>query len=116
MLTERDDPLAEALAWAEQHATEPISVSDIAARAAMSPATLHRRFRTGLGCTPIQWLTTVRVEHARRLLEQSDLTIDQVAHRSGLGSPTNLRNHLAAQTGLTPTAYRRAFAPAFAGT
>ncbi|HWD03539.1 MAG TPA: helix-turn-helix domain-containing protein [Amycolatopsis sp.] len=106
---ETESPLAAALAWAEQHATEPISVADIASRAAMSPASLHRRFRNELGSTPIQWLTSVRVEHARRLLEQTDLAVDQIAHRSGLGSAANLRTRLADQTGLTPSAYRRAF-------
>ncbi|GAA1223047.1 helix-turn-helix domain-containing protein [Prauserella halophila] len=107
---EAESPLAAALSWAEQHATGPVSVADIAARAAMSPATLHRRFRTELGCTPIQWLTTVRVEHARRLLERTDLAVDQIAHHSGLGTAANLRNRLTEHTGLTPTAYRRAFA------
>lgn len=107
---ERESPLAAALVWAEQHATGSISVADIASQAAMSPATLHRRFRRELGCTPNQWLTSVRVEHARRLLEQTDLTIDQVAHRSGLGTSANLRHRLSNQTGLSPSAYRRAFA------
>ncbi|MBB3665861.1 AraC family transcriptional activator FtrA [Prauserella sediminis] len=108
--TEAESPLTAALRWAEHHATGPISVADIAARAAMSPATLHRRFRAELGCTPIQWLTTVRVEHARRLLERTDLSVDQVADQSGLGTAANLRNRLAEHTGLTPTAYRRTFA------
>lgn len=107
---ETESPLAAALVWAEQHATNPITVADIASRASMSPATLHRRFRNELGCTPNQWLTAVRVEHARRLLEQTDLAVDQVAHQSGLGTAANLRDRLATQTGLTPTAYRRAFA------
>ena len=106
-----ESPLAGALAWAEEHAGEAISVTEMASRAAMSPATLHRRFRKELGCTPNQWLTTVRVEHARRLLEQTDLGIDQIAHRCGLGSATTLRNRLASHVGLTPTAYRRALAP-----
>ncbi|WGP06210.1 helix-turn-helix domain-containing protein [Bacillus subtilis] len=105
--TER--PLAQALLWAEQHATESISVADIASHATMSPATLHRRFRSELGCTPNQWLTSVRVEHARRLLEQTDLAIDQIAHRSGLGSAANLRDRLSTQTGLTPSLYRKSF-------
>ncbi|GAB3696297.1 helix-turn-helix domain-containing protein [Saccharopolyspora tripterygii] len=76
----------------------------------MSPATLHRRFRSELGCTPLEWLTSVRVEHARRLLERTDLVVEEIARRSGLGSSANLRTRLADQTGLTPSAYRRAFA------
>lgn len=104
---ETGSSLAGAVDWAQRNATGPISVADIASRAAVSPATLHRRFRTEFGCTPIQWLTMVRVEHARRLLEHTDLAVDQIAHRSGLGSATTLRNRLAVETGLTPTAYRR---------
>lgn len=106
---EAESDLAAALIWAQRHATEAISVPDIASRASMSVATLHRRFRTELGCTPIQWLSAVRIEHARRLLEQTDYSVDQIAHRSGLGTTTNLRKHLAEQTGLTPTSYRRTF-------
>ncbi|GAB3454976.1 helix-turn-helix domain-containing protein [Streptomonospora sediminis] len=106
---ETQSPLAAALCWAEQQATQPITVAEIASRAAVSQATLHRRFRNELGCTPNQWLTAVRVEHARRLLEQTDLAIDQIAHRSGLGTSANLRDRLVRHTGLTPTAYRRTF-------
>lgn len=75
----------------------------------MSPATLHRRFRAELGCTPAQWLTSIRVEHARRLLEQTEFGVERVARESGLGTAANLRLRLAEQTGLTPTAYRRSF-------
>lgn len=107
--TDSESSLAETLIWAEQHATGQITVAEIASRAAMNPATLHRRFRRELGCTPLQWLTAIRVEHARRLLEQTDLAVDQVASCSGLGTAANFRSRLFADTGLTPTAYRRAF-------
>ena len=113
------DPVKEAaqkLAWAEDRATGPLTVADLAARAGMSPANLHRRFRAELGCTPNQWLTAVRVEHARRLLETTDLAVDRIAHRSGLGTAANLRTRLAEQTGLTPTAYRRTYQSSGFGT
>ncbi|MFD7076971.1 helix-turn-helix domain-containing protein [Nocardioides sp. NPDC059952] len=54
-------------------------------------------------------MTAVRVEHARRLLEQTDLSVEQIARRSGLGTAANLRDRIAGHTGLTPTAYRRTF-------
>jgi AraC family transcriptional regulator, transcriptional activator FtrA len=101
--------LASALEWAELHATKPISVADMARHAAMSPATLHRRFRAELGCTPLDWLSSVRLEHARRLLENTGLSVEKIASTSGLGTAANLRTHLTAETGLTPTAYRRQF-------
>jgi transcriptional regulator GlxA family with amidase domain len=49
------------------------------------------------------------VREARRLLEVSDLPVDEIARRSGLGSPANLRVHLARDAGTTPTAYRAAY-------
>lgn len=111
-----ESALAAVLAWAEDRATGPLTVADLAARAGMSPANLHRRFRAELGCTPNQWLTAVRVEHARRLLETTDLAVDRIAHRSGLGTAANLRTRLAEQTGLTPTAYRRTYQSSGFGT
>ncbi|MFI5502363.1 GlxA family transcriptional regulator [Nocardia asteroides] len=101
--------LAATVEWAEQRATEPITVADLAAHACVSVATLHRRFRAELGCTPLAWLTARRLDHARGLLESGDLPIEHVATASGLGTAVNLRTHLAAATGLTPTAYRRQF-------
>ena len=59
--------------------------------------------------TPLRWLTAQRVLEARRLLEASDVSIEEVAQRTGLGTAANLRIHLARETGTTPTAYRRAF-------
>jgi transcriptional regulator GlxA family with amidase domain len=48
------------------------------------------------------------VLEARRLLEVTDISIDEVARRSGLGTAANLRLHLAREVATTPTAYRRA--------
>ncbi|GAA3469159.1 hypothetical protein GCM10018965_037120 [Nonomuraea roseola] len=52
----------------------------------MSPRTFARRFHSAVGTTPLQWLLNQRLIRARRLLESTDLPIDQVAEHSGLGS------------------------------
>ena len=52
--------------------------------------------------TPRRWLTAARLREARRLLEVSDLPVDDVADRSGLGSAANLRLYLARDAGTTP--------------
>jgi transcriptional regulator GlxA family with amidase domain len=49
------------------------------------------------------------VEHARRLLEGTDLPIDGVARQSGFGTAASLRQHLHATVGVAPAAYRRTF-------
>ncbi|WP_121748083.1 helix-turn-helix domain-containing protein [Streptomyces sp. E2N166] len=104
-----DASLAPLLEWAQERLDEPLTVTDLAERAAMSPATLHRRFRAQLGTTPLAWLTAERVTLARRLIERGEERLDVVAARSGLGTAANLRALLRRETGLSPSAYRRRF-------
>ncbi|MEU2350181.1 helix-turn-helix domain-containing protein [Modestobacter sp. NPDC049651] len=103
-------PLTATLSWAQARLGEPLSVADLARQAHVSVTTLHRRFRTELGTTPLAWLTAERVELARRLLERGAPGLDAVAHRSGLGSTANLRLQFHRHTGLSPAEYRSRFA------
>ena len=107
-----DESLAPLLAWAREHLDQPLTVASLAARAAVSPATLHRRFRARLGTSPLAWLTTERVTHACRLIEAGETRLDVIARRSGLGTGANLRARMHQQTGLSPSDYRRRFGPA----
>ncbi|MEU9051240.1 helix-turn-helix domain-containing protein [Streptomyces sp. NPDC048384] len=106
-----DESLAPLLAWAQQRLGEPLTVAGLAARAAVSPATLHRRFRAQLGTTPLAWLTGERVALACRLIERGEERLDVVAARCGLGTAANLRARVRRDTGLSPSAYRRRFGP-----
>jgi len=101
-------------AWALEHLTEPLDVPTLAGRASVSPRTFARRFVAETGTTPLKWLHNQRVLEARRLLEHTDLSIEQVAARAGFGSAPSLREHFRRATATTPTAYRRAFATAAA--
>lgn len=106
-----DASLGSVLAWAQERLDRPLTVADLAARAAVSPATLHRRFAAQLGITPLAWLTAERVALACRLIERGELRFDMVARLSGLGTASNLRARMRRQTGLSPLAYRRRFGP-----
>jgi AraC family transcriptional regulator, transcriptional activator FtrA len=108
----REESLGPLLAWAQERLGEPLTVAGLAARAAVSPATLHRRFRAQLGTTPLAWLTGERVAFACRLIERGETRLDVVAALSGLGTAANLRARLRRETGLSPSAYRRRFGPA----
>ncbi len=101
--------LAETCAWMVAHLAEPLTVDDMSAHAGWAPRTFARRFSAETGTTPARWLAAQRLDHARRLLETTDLSVDQVAERSGLGTGANLRLHLARRLGVTPTAYRRTY-------
>jgi transcriptional regulator GlxA family with amidase domain len=101
--------LAETCAWLVSHLAEPLTIEDMAEHAGWAPRTFARRFAAETGTTPARWLAAQRLDHARRLLESTDLPVDQVAERSGLGTAGNLRLHLARRLGVTPTAYRRTY-------
>ncbi|MEV6494007.1 helix-turn-helix domain-containing protein [Actinoplanes sp. NPDC051633] len=105
-----DGPGTEATrAWALQRLAEPVSLEDMAGHARMSVRTFTRRFREETGLSPGRWLLRQRVDHARALLEATDLAVDVIARRSGLGSAAALRQHLQATIGVAPSAYRRTF-------
>ncbi len=104
-----------ARAWALEHLRRPIQLAELAATAGMSVRTFSRRFLAETGLTPGQWLTAQRIQLARRLLESTDLPIDQVAEQAGFGSSSSLRQHLHGVVGVSPAAYRRTFQYAQAG-
>jgi AraC family transcriptional activator FtrA len=103
--------LTDTLAWAQQRLDIPLTVAHLARHAHVSATTLHRRFRTELGTTPLAWLTTERIELARRLIERGVDSLDRVAAHTGLGTAANLRRQLRRYTGLSPSQYRTTFTP-----
>ncbi|MET9437741.1 helix-turn-helix domain-containing protein [Streptomyces sp. NPDC006551] len=106
-----DDGLGAVLQWATERLSEPLTVDALARRARMSPRTFHRRVRETCGTTPLQWLLQQRVARAQSLLESTDLPVEQVGDRSGLGTAANLRRHFLRTVGVSPSDYRRAFRP-----
>jgi transcriptional regulator GlxA family with amidase domain len=86
------------------------TVPALASRARMSERTFARRFLAETGTTPHRWLTMQRVLHARRLLEQTQLGVDEIASECGLGSGALLRHHFHRIVGVAPSDYRRTFA------
>jgi AraC family transcriptional regulator, transcriptional activator FtrA len=103
------DSLEPTREWARRRLAEPLTVEAMARHANVSPRTFARRFREETGTTPLQWLLARRVLEARRLLEESDLPVEDVALRAGFGNAASLRDHFRRATATTPTAYRRTF-------
>jgi AraC family transcriptional regulator, transcriptional activator FtrA len=101
--------LAPVLEWLAEHVAEPLTLESVAARAHMSPRTLVRRFRAETGESLATWVARRRVERARALLEDSDLTVTQVSHAAGFGSTESMRRHFLAYTGTNPRSYRDTF-------
>nr|WP_225447444.1 helix-turn-helix domain-containing protein [Streptacidiphilus sp. PB12-B1b] len=104
-----NDPLAEVVTWALDNLSKQFDVETLAARAYMSRRTFDRRFRSLTGSAPLQWLISQRVLQAQRLLESTDVSVDEVARRCGFRSPVALRGHFRRQLGVSPAVYRTSF-------
>jgi transcriptional regulator GlxA family with amidase domain len=103
--------LHDVLTWMERHLDRQVTVSQLAARAHMSPRTFARRFQQETGTTPQRWLTGQRILFAQQLLEETDEPVEIIAERSGFGNSTAFRHHFRIWRGTTPYAYRRTFHP-----
>ncbi|WP_245400745.1 GlxA family transcriptional regulator [Nocardia albiluteola] len=99
-------PLAEITAWAIAHLDRPVRLRDLAARAHLSERQLTRRFLEAFGRTPGDWLVRERLRRAQELLEQTDLTIETIAGRSGFGTAAGLRAAFAKHLHTAPSDYR----------
>jgi transcriptional regulator GlxA family with amidase domain len=106
----RSEPIRRIQAWIAAHPEKPATVEVLAARCAMSPRNFSRVFVAETGCTPGRFVEEVRVARAARLLEGTDLPIEEIAHRAGFGSDDVLRRVFLRTKGVGPTAYRERFA------
>jgi transcriptional regulator GlxA family with amidase domain len=92
----------------EQPASD-LSVAAMARLVAMSERNFARVFANETGVTPAEYVERVRVETARRLLEQTSLSLDDVAAASGFGSTETLRRSFHRQLAVSPSDYRSRF-------
>jgi transcriptional regulator GlxA family with amidase domain len=97
------------LHWLAANGHRELTLTDLAARAALSPRSLTRKFREQTGTTPLQWLARARVRRAQELLETTDRPVEQLAFDVGFTSLTSFRDRFRRVVGTTPQAYRRAF-------
>jgi AraC family transcriptional activator FtrA len=88
---------------------EPLRISQLARWAAMSERTFMRRFQAATGMSPATFITGLRLDRARELLEGSALSIERIAAESGLGTAITMRHHFRRRVGLSPAEYRRRF-------
>ncbi len=101
----------ELVAWAAEHPASDLSVPALARRVGKSPRHLTRVFRKELGIAPAEAIEQLRLEAARRALQQSAAGLEEVAARCGFGSAEVLRRAFLRALHLTPSAYRARFSP-----
>ncbi|WP_242625024.1 GlxA family transcriptional regulator [Krasilnikovia cinnamomea] len=102
-------PIRGAQEWIIDNLDRPVSVSQIAAHANMSARNFARVFRREVGMTPGQYVERMRIAHARKLLETTDLPIRQVARRCGFHAPETFFRRFGRALEITPSEYRHRF-------
>jgi AraC family transcriptional regulator len=88
------------------HLSEPFSLSDIARYCGMSRATFARSFKQTTGMTPFAWVRDRRIEHAKRLLRQPDLTVTEVSAECGFADQGHLSRVFTQAVGVSPSTWR----------
>jgi transcriptional regulator GlxA family with amidase domain len=103
------EPLRELQSYVLEHPGDDLSVENLARRVAMSPRNFARVFTREVGTTPARFVASVRVETARRLLEESHGNLETIAASSGLGTPESMRRAFLRVVGIPPGQYRERF-------
>jgi len=99
--------IAKVLSYCETHYDEPVTLEQLAGLARMSKSTLLRRFQAALNTTPMAHLIALRIRHASRLLRETDLTVTEIAFRTGFSDSNYFSRTFRAHTGTSPRAWRR---------
>ncbi|MEV6840336.1 GlxA family transcriptional regulator [Streptomyces sp. NPDC051133] len=110
--TARREPLREVQRWITEHPAGDLTVESLAARARLSPRHFARAFREETGMTPGRYVDRIRLEHARRLLEDTAGGIEDISRASGYGTPEAMRRAFLKSLGTPPREYRTRFHPA----
>jgi transcriptional regulator GlxA family with amidase domain len=110
-LADRDE-IRDLQQWIADHPEADCSVESLARRISMSPRHLARVFTEGVGTTPARYVEGVRVEVARRRLEESADSIEAIATACGFGTAETMRRTFLRRLAVNPADYRARFAVA----
>ena len=111
----KDDKLANLASWVEANLTKRLDVETLADRVAMSPRSFHRHMRDELHMSPAKFVESVRLDAARRWLDEGKLDLAPVAARAGFSGPDHLIRAFNRRFGVTPAAYRHIHVTALEG-
>ncbi|MGF3027819.1 GlxA family transcriptional regulator [Methylobacterium aquaticum] len=105
-----DDGGFEALhAWVQSNLSADLRVEDLADRVGMSPRTFARHYAQRVGQTPAKVIERFRIEAARRALEETGLSVKEIAVQHGFGDEERMRRAFQRRLGVGPLAYRQHF-------
>tara|TARA_B100001971_G_C18267290_1_gene594533 strand:+ start:12661 stop:13839 length:1179 start_codon:yes stop_codon:yes gene_type:complete len=103
----RDKQLIQALQFIRDYAYQAITMDDILAHVPMSRRLLEQKFRKQLGRSPMAEVTRLRISKARRLLADTDMTMQEIAEACGYSTYNYMSYLFKRETGVPPTEYRQ---------
>jgi transcriptional regulator GlxA family with amidase domain len=104
-----DADIQAAQRWLSAHFSVADPVDEMIKRSKLAERTFKRRFTAATGLPPIQYVQRLRIEDAKRRLERTDATVDDISWRVGYEDPAFFRRLFKRTTGMAPGAYRRRF-------
>jgi AraC family transcriptional regulator len=84
-----------------------VDLQAIAHEASLSPYYFTRQFTAYVGVPPYRYLIALRIDRARQLLADTELSVTQICHRVGFNSLSHFTTTFRQHTGVSPSAYRR---------
>ncbi len=103
-----DELVIEAQQWLQEHLGKPVSMDGLAAHLGLSTRSFNRRFRQATGMSPQAYLQRLRINQARELLKQSNLSIGEIAWQLGLQDASYFSQLFRRHSGVSPLRYREA--------
>ena len=104
-----DDQVLRIQEWIENNFDKSFDYDGLARQSGMSRRTLQRRFKNATGETPLTYQQSIRIEVAKRLLENESRSFDEITYHVGYEDSSTFRKIFSKQTGLVPTEYRKKF-------
>lgn len=104
-----DSAIRSAQEWLSDHFSVAAPVDEMIKRTGLTERTFKRRFTNATGLPPIVYVQRLRVEDAKRRLERTETSIDEISWQVGYEDPAFFRRLFKRTTGLTPGTYRRRF-------
>ena len=104
------NPVSAVLEYMRAHLSEPLTVADLAYLVSLSPSAFAHLFREVTGRSPYQFLKEMRLDRARELLVDGNLTVARISKEVGYGSVSHFISEFRGRFGVTPRAYYDAHA------
>ncbi len=104
-----DTLVIKAQQWIERHHTQSVDYDSLAGKLSISRRSLERRFKQAIGVTPLGYLQQLRVENAKRLLEEGRMTFNEITYHVGYEDIAFFRKVFVRLAGMPPKAYQRRF-------